>query len=289
MFTVLRRFSIFFTMIAEFFVLNVRPSFPIIVSVFLMIGGALIAAVFDLRFDLIGYIFIFSNNIFTALNGVWMKKATISGRCSKMGVLFYNSLFSALVMVLFFAIEHAYYSNLNRSNLTSEPLWSVSQLTRKLLSDSSGDTGFKASGDTSVIDALNKFLTTDAKVVIDTALTDGVLNGNSNMESPISKFMLAITFEGWSDWKFVGSFLLAAVMGSVLNYSIFLCTTTNSALTTSVIGCLKNVGTTYLGMFIFSDYHFSLLNFIGLNISIFGSLYYTYMTMVKGLQGYGGG
>ena len=97
------------------------------------------------------------------------------------------------------------------------------------------------------------------------------------------------THEAWNNYKFLFSFTIAAVMGSILNYSIFLCTTLNSALTTAVIGCLKNVATTYIGMFIFPDYTFNLLNFIGLNISILGSLYYTYVTMVKGIKGYGGG
>jgi solute carrier family 35 protein len=94
---------------------------------------------------------------------------------------------------------------------------------------------------------------------------------------------------GWGQTDFVMLFVLTSMMGSILNYSIFLCTTLNSALTTAVIGCLKNVVTTYIGMIVFSDYKFQILNFVGLNISIFGSLYYTYATIFKGDKGFGGG
>merc|ERR1711862_253836 len=81
-------------------------------------------------------------------------------------------------------------------------------------------------------------------------------------------------FEMWSDISFVVYLVFASLMGSVLNLAIFLCTSTNSALTTTVVGCLKNVLTSYIGMFIGGDYVFSWLNFMGINISIAGSLIY---------------
>ena len=85
-------------------------------------------------------------------------------------------------------------------------------------------------------------------------------------------------FALWSNSSFVTYLVFASLMGSVLNLAIFLCTSTNSALTTTVVGCLKNVLTSYLGMFIGGDYIFSWLSFLGINISIAGSLVYARAT-----------
>lgn len=41
--------------------------------------------------------------------------------------------------------------------------------------------------------------------------------------------------------------LSCSLMGCLLNYALFLCTTTNSALTTTIVGVLKGVAATALG------------------------------------------
>ena len=70
--------------------------------------------------------------------------------------------------------------------------------------------------------------------------------------------------------------------GSVLQYSIFLCTRVNSALTTSVVGCAKNLLTTVVGMLGFGhDYEFGMLNCAGMGVSMAGSFLYSWAKVMK--------
>ncbi|WKX95209.1 hypothetical protein Q1695_012011 [Nippostrongylus brasiliensis] len=200
MFTVLRRFSILMTMVLEYVILGVKASRAVKISVCLMIVGSIIAALFDLTFDLWGYTLIGLNDICTAGLGVYTKQKLEAKELGKYGLMFYNSLFMLI------------------------PTFALVCYT--------GDT--------------------------DKALTFMV----SDEMTP-------------SVWM---CFIVSCLCGFVLNYSLVLCTHFNSALTTTCVGPIKNLFVTYAGMFSSGDYVFQWTNFIGINVSVMGSMLYTYVT-----------
>jgi solute carrier family 35 protein len=84
--------------------------------------------------------------------------------------------------------------------------------------------------------------------------------------------MAAFPYAG--EWGFLVSFVASAVLAFVLNYAIFWNTSANSALTQTVSGQLKDIGTVLLGYIAFPPTEFSWLNFFGVVVGFAGSLAY---------------
>ncbi|XP_040272916.1 UDP-N-acetylglucosamine/UDP-glucose/GDP-mannose transporter isoform X1 [Bufo bufo] len=198
MFTVLRKFSILFTLLLEIIILRKRYSLSVTLSILAIVIGAFIAASFDLSFNLEGYIIVLLNDLFTAAYGVYTKEKINPKELGKYGVLFYNAAFMILPTLLY-------------------TIWT-------------------------------------------------------------GEFEMVIHFSKWTNIYFAFQFLLACMMGFILLYAIVLCSYHNSALTTTVVGALKNVSIAYIGIFIGGDYIFSWLNFIGLNICMAGGAAYSFIT-----------
>ncbi|KAG8381970.1 hypothetical protein BUALT_Bualt05G0027900 [Buddleja alternifolia] len=92
-------------------------------------------------------------------------------------------------------------------------------------------------------------------------------------EFPASMSML---FAKSISQSFLMVLLLSLVMGIVLNYTMFLCTIVNSALTTTIVGVLKGVGSTTLGFFLLGGVQVHGLNVMGLVINTMGGVWYSF-------------
>lgn len=62
-----------------------------------------------------------------------------------------------------------------------------------------------------------------------------------------------LEFQYWLDPGFIVCFVMSSVLAFLLNWFIFLCSTINSPLTTSVTGQIKTIATTVIGFFTFDD------------------------------------
>ncbi|KRZ06782.1 DENN domain-containing protein 5A [Trichinella zimbabwensis] len=195
MFVVMRRFALLFTMIGEFIFLGYRFNRSVKLAIFLMILGAIVAAVNDIYIDIIGCGYVLFNDLMTAANTICVKEKMNSVNLPKNDMLFYNAVCSLPILLCYCLL----------------------------------------------VDDLNEI----------------------------------IYFEFWKDWVFLSLFCCSCVGGYLLNMSTILCTHFNSPLTTSCIGTIKNIFITYIGMVCTSDYAFSWPSFLGIHISLCGSLVYT--------------
>ncbi|KAL4320057.1 hypothetical protein GQ457_18G003330 [Hibiscus cannabinus] len=87
---------------------------------------------------------------------------------------------------------------------------------------------------------------------------------------------LALLLAKSNSFSFLFILVLSLVMGIALNYTMFLCTIVNSALTTTIVGVLKGVGSTTLGFVLLGGVQVHGLNVTGLVINTAGGVWYSY-------------
>jgi len=112
----------------------------------------------------------------------------------------------------------------------------------------------------------------------------GLLFYNSLLAIPFVLMTSIVTGELWKvmeypklwEMDFQACFIANLILGSMLNYSMFFCTTVNSPLTTTIMGHVKNALSVILSL-LFMNIHLTTLNFIGLTINMFGGIWYSYL------------
>jgi len=84
-----------------------------------------------------------------------------------------------------------------------------------------------------------------------------------------------VAYPHWSSSSFIFAFLAVIFSGCIFTYSMFLCTTVNSALTTSCVSVLKSAFTTWIGMYTFGGVQPTFFFLLGQVINFTGGCMYT--------------
>ena len=119
----------------------------------------------------------------------------------------------------------------------------------------------------------------------------GIVYYNSMTALPLSilgatvmgEWSYTLRFEHVSDPGFWFSVLVASCMGVFIAYIVFLCTTVNGPLVTSVTGNAKDIVQTVLGAVLFNDFVPTVQNVTGILVSFAGAGMYAFIMLRKAL------
>jgi len=90
-----------------------------------------------------------------------------------------------------------------------------------------------------------------------------------------------MAFNKWLNPGFLVVFFMSSIQAFLLNYFMFLCSTINSPLTTSITGQLKSILQTIFGLFAFGGVQMTTYLSIGLSVSTFGGVWYGYIKYIE--------
>eukprot|EP01102_Stenamoeba_stenopodia_P022275 TRINITY_DN9220_c0_g1_i1.p1 TRINITY_DN9220_c0_g1~~TRINITY_DN9220_c0_g1_i1.p1 ORF type:complete len:376 (+),score=65.62 TRINITY_DN9220_c0_g1_i1:43-1170(+) len=113
--------------------------------------------------------------------------------------------------------------------------------------------------------------------------TLGILYYNCLLSLPLTviymivsgEFQAAIDYELLWDAQFQACLLISLLQGALLNYSVFLCTVVNSALTTTIVGQLKMMISSVIGLFFFNTV-ITAVGGLGLLLNTLGGVMYAF-------------
>lgn len=202
MYTTLRRTTVFFTMMAEYFLAGKKYSSYVVACVGIIMLGAFVAGARDLSFDYYSYTIVFVSNITTAVYLACISSIGESSGLNSFGLMWCNGIICTPILLL----------------------WTVYR---------------------------------------------GDLEATRNFPYLYTPGFQAVIF-------------LSCALAFLLNYSVFLNTTINSALTQTVCGNLKDLFTVGFGWLVFRGLPFDLLNIVGQCLSFLGSCLYAYCKL-KGI------
>mmetsp|Transcript_35127 Transcript_35127/g.56828 ORF Transcript_35127/g.56828 Transcript_35127/m.56828 type:complete len:346 (-) Transcript_35127:539-1576(-) len=197
MYSTLKRLTTAVVMTGEWMFLHKVPSAHIRLAVLLICGGAVLAGITDLEFDMMAYTLALGSCCVQALYLIAASKASVETEVNSFGLVYYNSILSIPVLAIFVFIT--------------------------------------------------------------------------------GEFQDSLKFESWFSVSFQILLLMALFQGSLLNYALFFCTTTNSALTTTIVGQAKVILATALGFFIYGAKEITVWNVLGIIINTIGGYYYAWV------------
>jgi len=192
-YSALRRLTTFIVIVWQYLLLNKSVPQNELLSVILMVFGAMVAGWGDLTFDLYGYFLTGINCIVTAWYLVLIAKKSQETGIKTFGLMFYNNVLSLPIMIVICYITE----------------WDI-----------------------------------------------------------------IINFDKWWDIGFQICFIMSCLQAFLLNYFLFLCSTINSPLTTSITGQLKSILQTVFGLFAFNDVVITGTFSAGLGLSTLGGVWY---------------
>uniref|UniRef100_M4D180 Sugar phosphate transporter domain-containing protein n=1 Tax=Brassica campestris TaxID=3711 RepID=M4D180_BRACM len=268
MYIAIKRLTPLAVLIAGYLFGKGKPTTQVALSVLLTAAGCVIAALGDFSFDLFGYGLALTSVFFQTMYLVLVEKSGAEDGLSSIEIMFYNS-FLSLPFLSFLIIVTGEFPN------------SISLLLAK--SHGSLTASPKTSGIVTVEqDRVSaKARTGSEKQVYRLGLIEE--EKSKRKKGKEKEFRLRHHRKGRPELGFQCSYLpflvmlvLSLVMGIVLNFTMFLCTIVNSALTTTIVGVLKGVGSTTLGFVLLGGVEVHALNVSGLVVNTAGGVWYSY-------------